>query len=47
MHLKSGKQRRKQVIAQKETNGHEHKKNKRESKIPIDLLPQRSAATFI
>ena len=47
MHLKVGKQRRKQVIAQKETNGYEHKKNECSEKIQQHALPNGFFFTFI
>jgi hypothetical protein len=47
MHLKSRKQLRKQVITQKETYCYKQKKKKRASKIAVDFIAQRSAATFI
>jgi len=47
MHLKSRKQLRKQVIAQKETYCYKQKKKKHTAKIAVDFIAQRSAAAFI
>jgi hypothetical protein len=47
MHLKSGKQRRKQVITQKETNGYEHKKHQCREQIQQHTLPHGFFFTFI
>jgi len=47
MHLKSRKQLRKQVIAQKETNHYKQKKKKHAAKIAVDFIAQCSAAAFI
>jgi hypothetical protein len=47
MHLKAGKQRRKQISAQKETYGYKQKKNKRETENLKRTLPHGLFASFI